>query len=64
MRLFFTYGRILKRNWKEDLNKVLFLASHLMMCKKCFLAFERHHTLAKLIINKMKSALSVLKQDV
>ena len=49
---------------KEDLDKVLFLASHLMMCKKCFSAFERYHTLAKLIINKMKKALSVLKQDV
>ena len=36
----------------------------LMMCKKCFSAFERYRTLAKLIINKMKKALSVFKQDV
>ena len=35
----------------------------LMMCKKCFSAFESYHTLAKLIINKMKKALSVFKQD-
>ena len=27
-------------------------------------SFERYHTLAKLVINKMKKALSVLKQDV
>ena len=32
--------------------------------KKCFSAFEKYHTLAKLIINKMNKALSVLKQDV
>ena len=29
-----------------------------------FSTFERYHTLAKLIINKMKKALSVLNQDV
>ena len=36
----------------------------LMMCKKCFSAFERYRTLANQIINKMKKVLGVLKQDV
>ena len=52
------------KNFAEELKEDLVVPMSLMMCKKCFSAFERYHTLATLIINNMKKALSVLKQDV
>ena len=52
------------KNFAEELNEALVMRMSLMMCKKCFSTFERYHTLAKLIINNMKKALSVLNQDV
>ena len=50
------------KNFAEVLKEDLVVPMSLMMCKKCFSAFERYYTLAKLIINKMKKALSVLKK--
>ena len=44
------------KNFAEEPKKDLVVPMSLMMCKKCFTAFERYHTPAKLIINKMKKA--------